>query len=159
MACQTPLPSDSSSVSGRLTGFVLCAGVGWRVAECPTPWPLKDKSQSVRVRCNTAPRSLPINKIGIYSGGIRTSRLEVLPKGALTVIPMQSGTSKGSTQGASQDSSCGAFQGSTSKGALKVLPKIAIGNFSGGRRTGGEHSRCCPGNVRECNQWFSKVRL
>jgi len=32
------------------------------------------------------------------------------------------------------------------KGALKVLPKIAIGNFSGGRRTNGEHcdSRCCP---------------
>ena len=45
------------------------------------------------------------------------------------------------------------------KGALKVLPKIAIGNFSGGRRTGGEHSRCCPGNVRECNQWFFKIAL
>ena len=37
----------------------------------------------------------------------------MLPKGALTVLPMQSGAVKGSTQGASQDSSYGAFQGST----------------------------------------------
>jgi len=58
-------------------------------------------------------RALSSCKIGIFSGGIRTSGLEVLPKGALTVLPMQSGAVKGSTQGASQDSSCGAFQGST----------------------------------------------
>jgi len=62
--CQTPLPSDSSSVFRRLTGFVPCAGIGWRVAECPTPLPFRDKSQSVRARCNRTPRSLPINKIG-----------------------------------------------------------------------------------------------
>ena len=113
VACQTPLPSNSSSVSQRLTGFVPCAGVGQRVAECPTPLPLRDKSQSVRVRCNTAPRSLPINKIGIYSGGIRTSRLEVFPKGAFTVLSIQTGAGKGSTQGASQDNSCSASQEST----------------------------------------------
>jgi len=62
----------------------------------------------------------------------------VLPKKALTVLP------------------CNLVP---PEGALKVLPKIAvavpskgaheelaktIGNFSGGRRTGGEHSRCCP---------------
>jgi len=66
VACQTPLPSDSSSVSQRLTGFVPCAGVGQRVAECPTPLPLRDKSQSVRAQCNKAPRLPPL----IFSGGI-----------------------------------------------------------------------------------------
>jgi len=60
-------------------------------------------------------RALTSYKIGIqvFSRGIRTSGLEVLPKGALTVLPMQSGAVKGSTQDASQDSSSGAFQGST----------------------------------------------
>jgi len=33
-------------------------------------------------------------KIGIFSGGIRTRGLEVLPKGALTVLSMQSGAVK-----------------------------------------------------------------
>jgi len=61
-------------------------------------------------------RALSSCKIGIFCGGIKTSGLEVLPKRVLTVLPMQSGTIKGSTQGASQDSSCSAFQGST-KGA------------------------------------------
>ena len=73
-------------------------------------------------------RALFSCKIGIFSGGIRPSGLEMLPKGALTVLPMQSGAVKGSTQGASQDAVA-----VPSKGALKVLPKIAIGNFSGGR--------------------------
>jgi len=130
------LPSDSLSVSQRLTRFVPCAGVGQRVVECPTPLALRDKSQSVREQCNKVPRLPPL----ISSGGIRTSGLEVLPKGALTVLPMQSGAVKGSstgaskdtvalspkralehwtgavkgsTQGASQDSSCGASQEST----------------------------------------------
>jgi len=49
-------------------------------------------------------RALASCKIGNCSGEIRTSGLEVLPKGALTVLPMQSGAVKGSTQGASQDS-------------------------------------------------------
>jgi len=88
-------------------------------------------------------RALASYKIGIFSGGIRTSGLEVFPKGALTVLPMQSGAVKGSTQSASQDSSCCAFQGSTHgaskdsnrkflrweknrRGALEVLPMNAI---------------------------------
>ena len=57
---------------------------------------------------------MPVSyKLGIFSGGIRTSGLEVLPKGTLMVLPMPS------------------------KGALKVLPKIAIGNFSGVRNRRG----------------------
>ena len=36
----------------------------------------------------------------------------MIPKGALTVFPMQSGAVKGNTQGTSQDSSCCVFQGS-----------------------------------------------
>jgi len=51
--------------------------------------------------------------LGIFSGGIRKSGLEVLSKGALMVLPMQWGAVKGSTQAVSQDSSCGASQQST----------------------------------------------
>jgi len=85
-------------------------------------------------------RALASYEIGIFSGGIRTSGLEVLPKGALTVLSMQSGAVEGSTQGASQDSSCGVFQESTQGasqdsnrkflrwekqwGALEVLPNL-----------------------------------
>ena len=106
------------------------------LVECPIPFPLTDKSQSVRARCNKAPRSLPI-KQGIFPGGIRTSGLEVLPKGALMVLPMQSGTVKGSTQGASQDSNWKFLRREKNRrGALEVLL-----------------------NVNECDQWFSKVRL
>ena len=65
-------------------------------------------------------RALASYKIGIFSDGIRTSGLEVLLKGALTVLPMQSGASQGSTQGAPQDS--------------EISPV---------EETGGEHSRCC----------------
>jgi len=110
--------------------------LGQRVAECPTPLLLRDKSQSVRARCNKAPRLPPL----IFSGVIRTSGLEVLPKEALrcfqcNLVPSKealkalpmiavavppkraleywTGTVKGSTQGASQDSSCGASQTST----------------------------------------------
>jgi len=36
-------------------------------------------------------------QIGIFSGGIRTNGLEVLPKGALMVLPMQSSAVKGNT--------------------------------------------------------------
>ena len=43
-----------------LRELVPCAGLGLRVAQFPIPLPLRDKSQSVRVRCNNAPRSLPI---------------------------------------------------------------------------------------------------
>ena len=85
-------------------------------------------------------RALSSCTIGIFSGGIRTSGLEVLPKGALTVLSMQSGAVEGSTQGASQDSNCGVFQESTQGasqdsnrkffrwekqwGALEVLPNL-----------------------------------
>jgi len=110
-------------------GFVLCAGLDRRVEECPTPLLLRDKSQSVRARCNKA---LAPCKIGIFSSGIRTSGLEVLPKGALTVLPMQSGAINGSTQGASQDNSCGVSQENT--GYKK--------KFSNGRRTSRRSSRC-----------------
>jgi len=65
---------------------------------------------------------------------MRTSRLEVLPKGALMVLPMQSGAVKGSTQGASTIAVA-----VPSKGALNLLPKITIGNVSqaGGRNRRG----------------------
>jgi len=76
-------------------------------------------------------------KIGIFSSDLRTSGLEALPKGALTVLPMQSGASKGSTQGASQDSNWKYLRWEKNRqGALEVLP-----------------------NANECDQWFSKVRL
>jgi len=42
-------------------------------------------------------RALASCKIGIFSEGIRTSGLEVLPKGALMVLPMQSSAVKGNT--------------------------------------------------------------
>ena len=42
-------------------------------------------------------RTLAYCKIGIFSGGIRTSGLEVLPKGARMVLPMQSSAVKGNT--------------------------------------------------------------
>jgi len=44
-------------------------------------------------------RALTSCKIRIFSGGIRTSGLEVRPKGALTVLPMQSGAVQEITQG------------------------------------------------------------
>jgi len=163
VACQTPLPSDSLSVSQRLTGFVPCAGVGQRVVECHTPLPPTDKSQSVRAWCTKAPRLPPlifsggINKRtrGVSQGGIHSAfntnwcwqrkhsrrfprqqlqclpreycitgpvlakeALKALPKTTVAVPPKRvlhhwTGPGKGSTQGASQDSSCGASQEST----------------------------------------------
>jgi len=85
-------------------------------------------------------RALASCKIGIFSGGIRTSGLEVISKGALTVLPMpvQSGAIKGSTQGASQDSSCGAFQGSA-QGALQDSNRELLW----WEKQAGS-SRCCP---------------
>ena len=135
MACQTPLPPNSSSVSQRHTEFVPCAGVGQRVAECPTPLLLIDKSESVRARFNKAPRLSPL----IFSGGIRTSGLEVLPKGALRCFQCNLVPSKGALKVLPKIAVA-----VPSKGALKVLSKIPIGNFSRGRRIGREHSRCCP---------------
>ena len=71
---------DLGGVSKRhchlIARFVPCAGFGRRVAECLTPLPLRDKSQSMRAPCNKAPRSLPY-EIGTFSGGIKISRLEV----------------------------------------------------------------------------------
>jgi len=75
--------------------------------------------------------------MGIFSGGIRTSGLEVLPKGALMVLPMQSGAVKGSTRGAFQDSSCIPPKKAlditkclrwekNKQGELEVLPKRAL---------------------------------
>jgi len=86
-------------------------------------------------------RALDSYILGIVFGGIRTSGLEVLPKGALRVLPMQSSDVKGSTQVLSKIAVA-----VPSKGALKVPPKIAIENFSGRRKGQGalEHSKCCP---------------
>jgi len=42
-------------------------------------------------------RALASCKIGIFSGGMKTSGLEVLPKGALMVLPVQSSAVKGNT--------------------------------------------------------------
>ena len=69
-------------------------------------------------------RALDSYILGIVFGGIRTSGLEVLPKGALRVLPMQSSDVKGSTQVLSKIAVA-----VPSKGALKVLLKIAIGKF------------------------------
>jgi len=63
-------------VCKRPTGFVPCVGLGQGVVECPTPLPLRDKSQSVRAPCNKAPHSLPYDT-GTFSGGIKISRLEL----------------------------------------------------------------------------------
>ena len=139
-------------------------GLGQRMVECPTPLLFSDKSQSVRARCNKAPRLPSL----IFSGGIRTSGLEVLPKGALrcfqcNLVPSKeealktlpkiavavppkralehwTGAVKGSTQGASQDSSCGHPKKALDlrkflqwekhkQGELEVLPKRVLTCF------------------------------
>ena len=92
----------------------------------------------------------------------------MLPKGALAVPPKGVLDRKiypveeeqaGRARGASQGSTHGALV--PPKGALWCLPREhsrclprehsrclprehSIGNFSGGRKTSGEHSRCCP---------------
>ena len=55
----------------------------------------------------------------------------MFPKGALTVLPMQSGAVKGSTQGASQDSSCGAFQESTEYKEISLVGEEQTGRARG----------------------------
>jgi len=95
--------------------------------------PLRDKSQSVRARCNKAPRSLPIkNRDFLRWDKQADSRCFprehswcfqcnlVLSKGALKVLPTIA-------------------VAVPSKGALKVLPKITIGNVfqAGGRNRRG----------------------
>jgi len=142
-------------------------GLGQRMVECPTPLLFRDKSQSVRARCNKAPRLPSL----IFSGGIRTSGLEVLPKGALrcfqcNLVPSKeealktlpriavavppkralehwTGAVKGSTQGASKDSSCGASQESTgaSKGAFTVL-SMQSGAVKGSTQGASQDSSC-----------------
>jgi len=86
--------------------------------------------------------------------------LKVIPKGALKVPPKgaldrkispieeeQAGRARGGSQGSTQ----GALV--PLKEALWCFPREhsrclprehSMGNFSGGRRTSGEHSRCCP---------------
>jgi len=58
-------------------------------------------------------------------------RVLVLPKGALTVLSMQSGAVKGNTQNASQDKSCDASQEST--GLKEISP---MGETQAGRDRG-----------------------
>ena len=70
-------------------------------------------------------------KIGVFSGGIRTSGLEVLPKGELMVLPMQSGAVKGSTQGAYQHNSCGASQESTGYNEMSQVGEDQAGRARG----------------------------
>jgi len=112
--------------------------------------------------------------------------LKALPKLAVAVPPKRAldhwtGDGKGSTQGASQDSSCGASQESTGsldrcwqrkhlrrfpRQQLRCLLREDQGNFSIGRNTSRESSRCflreysrasnqCLMNAITCVPYFS----